>query len=192
MDREEDLVRQAQAGCGDSFRELVRLHQAQVHAFLGRYLARLDTVEDLAQETFLKAYRQLRTYRADSPFRVWLLSIAKNEALMHLRGERARRSLEAASYESVLPNWLADRIEADAANLEDQDRRLLALDDCLKGLPPESATMVDRFYGRGQSAADLARNAGKREGAIRMTLLRIRQVLRECVELKVAARRITS
>lgn len=190
MEPEEDLIRRAQAGAADSFRELVRLHQAQVHAFLGRYIARLDAVEDLAQETFLKAYRNLQAYRGESSFRVWLLGIAKNEALMHLRGERARRAREASSYEATLTAWMADRLEP--AGVEDEDRRLLALEACVRGLAPESAGIVEGFYFRGHSVAEIARTSGKREGAVKMALLRIRQALRECVELKVAPRRLPS
>ncbi len=192
MEQETDLIGRAQAGSGDAFRELVRLHQAQVHAFLGRFLPRMDVVEDLAQETFIKAYRSLKSYRAESPFRVWLLGIARNEALMHLREERSRRAREAASVESALAGWMADRMEGDLSSIEEQDRRLLALGDCLKGLAPQSASLVDEFYFKGLLLADVARRAGKREGAVKMSLLRIRQALRECVQLKGAAARAPS
>jgi len=192
MEQETDLVERARAGSGDAFRELVRLHQAQVHAFLGRFLPRMDVVEDLAQETFIKAYRNLKSYRAESPFRVWLLGIARNEALMHLREERSRRAREAASVESALAGWMADRLEGDTSGLEEQDRRLRALGDCLKGLAPQSASLVDEFYFKGFLLADVARRAGKREGAVKMALLRIRQALRECVQLKGAAARAPS
>ncbi len=190
VDSDLEVVRRAQAGSADAFRELVRRHQAQVHAFLGRFIARLDVVEDLAQETFLKAYRHLRAYRGESSPRVWLLGIAKNEALMQLRSERSRRSREAASFDAALSGWLAERGEA--GSVEDQERELRALEDCLRGLAPESAGMIDAFYYRGESAADLARRAGKREGAVRMTLLRIREALRQCVQSKVAAGRVPS
>jgi RNA polymerase sigma-70 factor, ECF subfamily len=192
MEQEQDLVRRAQSRSADAFRELVRLHQAQVHSFLGRYLTRLDVVEDLAQETFLEAYRHLPTYRHESSFRVWLLSIAKNEALMHLRAERSRRMRETASFEATLSDWMADQMESDSSRLEDQDRRLVALEDCVKGLAPESATLVDGVYFKGRALADVARTSGRREGTVRMTLLRIRQALRECVEVKLAARRALS
>lgn len=184
VEHELELVRQAKAGSADAFRALVRRHQAQVHAFLGRYIARLDTVEDLAQETFLKAYRHLEAYRGESGFRIWLLGIAKNEALMHLRAERSRRSREAVSYEATVQGWLAERGET--GSVEDQERELRALETCLKGLAPESAGLIDAFYYRGQTAADLARTTGKREGTVRMTLLRIREALRQCVQSKVA------
>ncbi len=185
MDQDLELVRRAQGGSPEAFRDLVRRHQAQVHAFLGRYIARLDAVEDLAQETFLKAYRHLKAYRGESSFRVWLLGVAKNEALMHLRSERSRRTREAASFEATLAGWLAERGES--SPVEDQERELRALENCLQGLAPESAAMIDAFYFKGQGAADLARSTGKREGAVRMTLLRIREVLRQCVQAKGAA-----
>ena len=63
-----------------AFAELVRRYQSPVRAFLTR-MARGDAHlgDDLAQETFLKAWRKLHTYRGSAPFSTWLFGIAFNE-----------------------------------------------------------------------------------------------------------------
>lgn len=63
-----------------AFGELVRRHQSAVRAFL-RHLTAGDnaTADDLAQETFLQAYRSLSRYRGDAAFTTWLLGIAHNQ-----------------------------------------------------------------------------------------------------------------
>ncbi|HUI06727.1 MAG TPA: sigma-70 family RNA polymerase sigma factor [Verrucomicrobiae bacterium] len=63
-----------------AFAELVRRYQSPVRAFLAR-MARGDThlADDLAQETFLKAWRKLHTYRGTAQFSTWLFGIAFNE-----------------------------------------------------------------------------------------------------------------
>lgn len=72
----------------NAFGELVRRHQSPVRAFLTK-MARGDThlADDLAQETFLKAWKNLKTYRGESRFSTWLFGIAYNE----FRGEARKR-----------------------------------------------------------------------------------------------------
>lgn len=72
-----------------AFGELVRRHQSAVRAFL-RHLTRGDASrsDDLAQETFLQAYRGLRRFRAQSRFGTWLLGIAFNQCRNDLRRRR--------------------------------------------------------------------------------------------------------
>jgi RNA polymerase sigma factor (sigma-70 family) len=64
----------------NAFAELVRRYQSPVRAFLARMVhGDLHLADDLAQETFLKAWRKLATFRGDARFSTWLFSIAYNE-----------------------------------------------------------------------------------------------------------------
>ena len=75
-----------------AFSELVRRHQGLVRGFLRRMLGGAsDLADDLAQETFMKAHRNLRGYRGNAAFSVWLCAIATNE----LRAEWRRRKRRA-------------------------------------------------------------------------------------------------
>jgi len=75
-----------------AFGELVRRHQGMVRGFLRRMLGGgADLADDLAQETFIKAHRNLRSYRGDATFVAWLCAIAANE----LRAEWRRRKRRA-------------------------------------------------------------------------------------------------
>ena len=76
-----ELISRAALGSDTgAFGELVRRHQSAVRRFL-RHLTRGDeaSADDLAQETFLQAYRGLGHFRADAPFLTWLLGIAHNQ-----------------------------------------------------------------------------------------------------------------
>lgn len=88
------LVIRARAGCGESFAALVARHQVAIVHYVGWMLGRGGRtrcdVEDLAQQTFLRAYRDLDAYRADGPFAAWLFAIARRTCLNHQRGERRR------------------------------------------------------------------------------------------------------
>lgn len=89
--REEGLVGQAVRGDRAAFARLVRQHQSRLRGFLRR-LTRGDQAlaDDLAQETFLEAWKKLAQYRGEGTFAGWLLRIAWTRYLMEAR----RRKLE--------------------------------------------------------------------------------------------------
>jgi RNA polymerase sigma factor (sigma-70 family) len=80
------IARVLQTGDPNAFGELVRRYQSPVRAFL-RKLTRGDAAlaDDLAQETFLRAWRKLESYRGEARFSTWLFGIAANEFRARLR-----------------------------------------------------------------------------------------------------------
>ncbi|NLP31996.1 Sigma-24 [Oligella ureolytica] len=78
------LVKRAQAGEKRAFELLVNKYQRRILRLLGRILHNQSDVEDIAQETFLKAYRALPKFRNESAFYTWLYRIAVNTARNHI------------------------------------------------------------------------------------------------------------
>jgi RNA polymerase sigma-70 factor (ECF subfamily) len=76
-----DAVARVLGGDTDAFAPLVERYQQRVHRFIRHQVPRADVAEDLAQETFLQAYRALASFRADAKFSTWLLGIARNVVL---------------------------------------------------------------------------------------------------------------
>jgi RNA polymerase sigma-70 factor, ECF subfamily len=184
VDDPADLLDQAKRGSAHAFSQIVRHYQSRVRAFLGRFVRASDVVEDLAQDTFVRAYRSLAHFRGDSSLGVWLLGIARNLALMHLRDEARRRAKESDVLRSALARWLTEPLQASGGEAE--DRALRALETCLDGLPEHSAELVNDYYFKGRSAAELARASGKKESALGMMLMRIREILRRCIRTRLA------
>lgn len=182
MSGEEDLVKDARAGSEEAFHQLVRLHQAHVRAYLARFVRDAQVTQDLAQETFLRAYQNLASYRGDAPVRIWLLAIARQRALTYLRDDARRRTHEGRSLESVEAGWATRSLENADAGLDRHEKEIRALEDCIKKLPPTSAGILSDYYFKGRSALDIARSAGKRDTAVWMALSRIRQALRRCID----------
>jgi RNA polymerase sigma-70 factor, ECF subfamily len=184
MGDEATLVKDAIAGSEEAFHQLVRLHQAHVRAYLARYVRDVQVVLDLAQETFLRAYQNLPSYRADAPLRTWLLAIARQRALTYLRDDARRRSHEGRSLESIEAGWATRSLEADDAALARHENEVRALEHCVQKLPPTSAAILSEYYFKGHSALDIARTMGKRDTAVWMALSRIRQALRQCIDAR--------
>lgn len=180
------LIQEVRSGSDGAFSDLVRLYQAKIRTYLYRFLSNREseTVDDLAQETFLTAYRNLSAYAGETPFELWLIRIAKNRALTYLRNEQRRRAREDAALESALSGWLAGRMDSKEGELSQHEQRLKALQACLERLPERSAHLIRDHYLRGRSGVELSRETGKKEGTIWVTLLRIRQALRECIQVR--------
>jgi RNA polymerase sigma factor (sigma-70 family) len=91
------LVARAVGGDDQAFRSLVERHQGRIVALLHRLCGCPEQALDLAQETFLAAYRHLGSFRQDSRFSTWLHAIAVNQARSAARRRRPTASLDAVA-----------------------------------------------------------------------------------------------
>lgn len=87
---ERALVSRAQAGEMEAYDELVRRHQERVYATIYHMTSHHEDAADLAQETFVKAYRALKSFKGDSSFFTWLYRIAVNKTINHLKQRKHR------------------------------------------------------------------------------------------------------
>jgi RNA polymerase sigma-70 factor (ECF subfamily) len=121
-----------------AFATLVRRHQSTVRNLLRRLTAGQHALaDDLAQETFLQAYRKLGQFRADAQFATWLHRIATNAWLQHLRARRIELSLD------ELPPAAADAVDDGATNADlqlDMARAFASLS------PAERAALVQCYH----------------------------------------------
>ena len=109
------------------FHDLIRPYERSVYAMVLSMLQNEADAEDAAQEAFLKAYRNLAMFRAESKFSTWLISIALNEARSKLRQKKSVKieSLDAGSEEDghVSPAILRDWREVPSEALERKEVR---------------------------------------------------------------------
>ena len=106
-DPDEALVLQSQSGDPAAFAELIRKHQRMIHSLTYRMTGSLADAEDLAQETFIHAYRQIGSYRGAAKFSTWLYRIAINACLTWR--QRETRRVEATA------DWAAKNAPPQAA-----------------------------------------------------------------------------
>jgi len=94
---DQDLVAYARAGNMEAFDQLVRRHRRDVCRFLNRMVRDPDLADDLTQEVFVKAFRQLDQYRSEGSFSSWIIKIANNHALNDFK--RVRREMDTVPLE---------------------------------------------------------------------------------------------
>ena len=87
---DQQLVERVQKGDKRAFDVLVLKYQHRIYSLVTRFVRDPDEVQDVVQEAFIKAYRNLNQYRGGS-FKAWLLRIAKNLCIDHYRKNYARR-----------------------------------------------------------------------------------------------------
>lgn len=181
---ESRLLFLAKEGSAEALSALIRLHQGRVRSFLACHLRGWDVVDDLAQETFLAAYRNLSAWSGEGTLGQWMLGIARNKLLMHLREQARRRSHESGDLESLLASLQAARAESCDHRLEHHVGKLTALEQCIKKLPGTTAELLSTYYSGRQPSSELARQFGKTGSGLRMTILKIRKMLRDCIRLR--------
>lgn len=94
------LVERTLAGDKRAFELLVIKYQRRIERLVGRMVRDVDLVEDIAQDTFIRAYRALHQFRGDAQFYTWLYRIAVNTAKKALMGMKNDPTLSEASFRS--------------------------------------------------------------------------------------------
>lgn len=165
MDQDGELARRAAAGDAAAFTALVRAHEAAVRRFLRRLAG--EAADDLAQETFLKAWRLAGRYRGDGRYRAWLMRIAWTHFLGSRRAGGRREAREAAVPQPE------HRHDPDAA---------IDLERALAGLGERERAAALLCFGEGCSHAEAADIMDLPLGTLKSIVARARAALVEQLE----------
>lgn len=143
-DDEARLVRRARDGDGDAFAELYRRHFGAVYRVAYLVCQDAAAAEDIAQEAFLAAVRNLDRFEPGRPVRPWLARIASNRAIdwMRARNRRAESALEEAPAPEA-GTMAPDEVPALIARLPAEQRQVVALRFVLDLTPGEIAVLLD-------------------------------------------------
>lgn len=172
------LVERAQRGDRDAFRQVVTAVHRDVRRLLAGFQVTAGLAEDVLQDTFVKAYESLVSYRPAGTFVPWIKAIARNLLLNELRAQKRLVVTE----QDQLAEALVDDALADAERAEEVGAQVSRLRDCLDRLGEPGRTLVEARYLRGESTATLAARCKQSEVWIRVTLFRVRRLLRACME----------
>lgn len=163
-------------GDQDAFAELLYSFQDAVYNLCYRMLSERTEAEDAAQETFLRAYSNLKKYDQARSFKTWILSIASNHCIDRLR----KRRILLLSIDEPMPDTLAlasDEPLPEHAVMSNE--RSHELQRMLDQLAPEYRGAVVLRYWYDYSYAEIAELLDSTESAIKSRLFRARQMLAE-------------
>ncbi|SUA66588.1 Sigma-24 [Oligella urethralis] len=183
-DRELDaaLVKRAQAGEKRAFELLVSKYQRRILRLLGRILYNQSDVEDVAQETFLKAYRALPKFRNESAFYTWLYRIAVNTARNHLSSKQNQLfvSDQLESQDGETFSLLDNLTDGETPETHMHNREILeALQAALDDLPEQLRQAIVLRELEGLSYEEIAGVMDCPVGTVRSRIFRAREAISE-------------
>lgn len=166
-----EIVRRVQAGDAEAFGRLVNRYSGRIYALAWAVVRDAQQAEDVAQETFIRAYEHIGGFRGASAFSTWLYRIAYNRAA----GECRRRSFGRIDAESCAV--------AEESSVERFDEEtIVRMRRALERLRPEERALVTLFYEEERSVAEIAQIMDLTQSNVKVRLHRLRERLRRYME----------
>jgi RNA polymerase sigma-70 factor (ECF subfamily) len=170
------LVRKAQQGDMDAFESLVRKYQQRIYAICRRLTGAHQSADDLAQETFIKAYFALARFDAQWPLYPWLRRIALNSGLNYLKTRSRERPLDERT--------IGTRKTPFSAPADDPEERLeraefeARFERAVASLPSDQKSVFVLRFHEGLSYEEISRTLDLPIGTVMSRLNRARQKLK--------------
>lgn len=178
-EQEAQIVRKVLQGDVNAFEKLVTEYEKAVYAIAQRMTGNAEDAADMTQETFIKAYNSLQSFRGDSKFSVWLYRIANNVCLDFLRSRNRRPTVSLSAEDDD-----GEETQLDIAD-ESQSPELLlessltrdAVRRGLDALPPDYRQILLLREIHGLSYEEIASALGIESGTVKSRIFRARKRL---------------
>jgi RNA polymerase sigma-70 factor (ECF subfamily) len=184
---ERKLIQRARDGEQAAFEDLVRPYREPLYWRAVKALDDPDAADDVVQETFIRAYTRLDTFRGDSRFGTWLFTIGSICIRMHLR----RRQRKGANrIEDHLFQVEQESAQSPEARAVQPDRLVIhseltgALDEAISQLPPQYGSILRLWVEDGLDLNEIQAHSGLSVSAIKSRLHRARRRIKAVIEAR--------
>ena len=182
MQKSDDvLVEETRKGNKESFEFLVIKYEKQIFNLIFNFTKERDIVPELAQDTFLKAFRSVKSFKGNSSFYTWLRRIAINTSINYLHA-RAHISLDSESEENIFFRNLSDNKFGTPENNILLNETSLAVREALDLLPDRLRTILLLREFEDMSYEEIAEILHCPVGTVRSRLFHARRFLKEKLE----------
>lgn len=173
------LVRRVQSGERGAFDLLVRKYQHKVFGIISRYISNFAECQDVAQETFLRAYRAIGNFRGDSAFYTWLYTIATNTSKNWLVAQKRRPPTDDVAIEDAEAFGGALRLRDNATPDREMMREEVerAVTQAVAALPEELRVAITLREVDGLSYEEIATAMDCPIGTVRSRIFRAREAI---------------
>jgi RNA polymerase sigma-70 factor (ECF subfamily) len=160
LDQEKDWLEQSRKGDHGAFENLIRNYQRMIHSLTFRMTGSIADAEDLTQETFIRAFQQLGSYRGEAKFSSWLCRVAMN-ATLNWRQREARRT-------EIHRQWSRETLSADPPedNSASQDEESQRVQAALDRLPAKQRAAIILTVYQEMNHAEAAQALGCSEATV--------------------------
>ncbi len=177
---DQQLVKRAQLGHLEAYDELIRRYQERIYATIYHMTANHEDANDLAQETFIKAYQALKSFKGDSSFFTWVYRIAVNKTINFLKQRKNKTHMSLndldfnAEHDPDLVALVSDKTPRRDVNLIELQEKL---NGAMQKLSEIHRLVVTLHDVQGLSHEDISKIMGCNTGTVRSRLFYARQQL---------------
>ncbi len=172
---EQQLILRVKEGSHEAFRVLVERHMKQAYSIAHSFLGCHEHAEDVAQESFVRAYKSIGSFRGDAEFSTWLYRIVTNLSLNKLKAEKRRSEREVRHNETTLSI-------AGGTNEHHRGDHTAHIERALHELPTMQRAVVLLRHFDGLSTSQVSTILGCSEGTVKTHLFRALQKMRKKLE----------
>ncbi len=174
-----ELIEQTLQGNQAAYADLVKRHQRFVFTLAMRFTKTREDAEEVAQDSFIKAYRSLHNFQEQSKFSTWLYSIVYTTAMTFLRKHR----LDTSSIDDENNHLQLENQSGGFKNdMAENKSRSFYVNQAIEQLMPDDAMIITLFYKGEQSLEEIAVTLGIEPNNVKVKLFRARQRLKEKLE----------
>jgi RNA polymerase sigma-70 factor, ECF subfamily len=181
-----ELARLARAGDESAFAEIMHRYSPRVFRVASRFFRQRSLVEDVAQEVFLKAFSELRSFAGRGSMEGWLTRIATNTCLNMLRSAKRKPEMTVSDLTEGDTTWLDNQM-AEIANQRHNaiERSLEAADltdRVLQTLSPDDQLVLSMIDGEEATVKEVVEATGWSESKVKVKAFRARRRMRQAIE----------
>lgn len=175
----QDPLRRVLAGDRDAYSRIVAGYQDMLLAYAAFRVPDAALVDEVVQQTFIRAYEQIRDFQPDKDFGVWLRSICRFMILAELKRVSRDRSNKNNYQEHLKAELVGQALDRGSSDVDDDT--LLRLQGCLGKLQQTARSLVTLRYQELLKVEEIAERLGQSSTWVATTLFRVRETLRRCI-----------
>ena len=165
---EKKQIQKALKGDTSAFSYFVDKYQDMAMTIAYRVCKNMQDAEDVVQDSFVKAYHNLHTFKAESKFSTWLYSIVYNTAKTAIS-----KTIQYLDYEQINEFDLCSDFDPISTIEENEKKELINI--ALKKMPPDESVMLTLFYLEENSSKEISKILGLTESNVKVRLHRARK-----------------
>lgn len=176
---DQEIIVRVLRGDTQAFSLLVERYQSYVFTLAFRLTQSREDAEEIAQDSFVKAFRSLADFKGGSKFSTWLYTITHNTGITFLRKRKMQvQSVDEERHAQQLDNQVSD-LRADTIETRS---RIQMVNQAIRMLSAEDAQIITLFYQGDQRLQDIGQVMGMDPNTVKVRLFRARQRLKEKME----------
>jgi len=180
-DQEAELIADALKGSQKAYRLLSEKHGAAIHHIIYKIVYDEETARDLVQETFMKAFASLASYRSEYRFSTWLYKIAANSSIDFLRKKRIKAlslDRQVDTRDGSVEIEIADYSYHPGRDLE-RKQQAVSIEEAIESLPEKYRTVIIYRHKQDKSYDEIADSLGIPVGTVKARIFRARELLKK-------------